>query len=54
MERTGLTPDEAKKVLDSNPRMKQATYRVPHGDAAGAAANMLLHLAEKNVERRAA
>jgi predicted nucleotide-binding protein (sugar kinase/HSP70/actin superfamily) len=54
MERTGLTPDEAKKVLDANPHLKRAMYRIPHGDAVGTAANVLLHLAEKNVERRAA
>jgi hypothetical protein len=34
--------------------MKRATYRVPHGGAAGTAANLLLHLAEANNERRAA
>jgi hypothetical protein len=54
MERTGLTPDEAKKVLDANPHLKRAMYRIPHGDAVGTAANVLLHLVENNVERRAA
>jgi predicted nucleotide-binding protein (sugar kinase/HSP70/actin superfamily) len=54
MERTGLTPEEAQPLLDANPQMKRATYRVPHGGAAGTAANLLLHLAEANNERRAA
>jgi predicted nucleotide-binding protein (sugar kinase/HSP70/actin superfamily) len=54
MERTGLTPDVAKTMLDAQPHMTRATYLVPHGDAAGTAANMLLHLAERRIERRAA
>jgi predicted nucleotide-binding protein (sugar kinase/HSP70/actin superfamily) len=54
MERTGLAPDDAKKILDANPHMRKATYLVPKGDAAGTAANLLLHLADKNMEPRAA
>jgi predicted nucleotide-binding protein (sugar kinase/HSP70/actin superfamily) len=53
MERTNLTPEDAKKRLDTRPHMKQATYRLPRERAAGAAANLLLHLAYE-VERRAA
>ena len=54
MERTGLTPEDAKRLLDANPHMKRATYRIPHGDAAGTAANVLLHLKQQSFERRAA
>jgi predicted nucleotide-binding protein (sugar kinase/HSP70/actin superfamily) len=54
MERSGLTPEDAKMLLDANPHMKRATYRVPHSGAAGAAANLLLHLAEKRHQLRAA
>jgi predicted nucleotide-binding protein (sugar kinase/HSP70/actin superfamily) len=54
METSGLTPDLAKEMLDANPHMKRATYRIPHGDAAGTAANLLLHLRGKNPGRRAA
>jgi predicted nucleotide-binding protein (sugar kinase/HSP70/actin superfamily) len=54
MEYSGLTPEDAKTLLDANPHMKRATYRVPHSGAAGAAANLLLHLVEKQVELRAA
>ena len=49
-----LTPEEAQPLLDANPQMKRATYRVPHQGVAGTAANLLLHLAEANNERRAA
>lgn len=52
MEKTGLTPDEAKPLLDASPAMTRATYRVPQtGVAAGMAANTLLHLAEQNGRR---
>ena len=33
--RTGLTLDEVRAYVDAHPEMKRATYRVPHGDAAG-------------------
>ena len=32
-------------AYDSRPEMHRATYLVPHGDAAGTAANVALHLA---------
>lgn len=47
MERSGLTPEDAKPLLDSRPRMRRATYRVPHRGYAGEAANFLVHLAEQ-------
>ena len=37
---------EAKK-RDSHPEMKRATYGVPHGDAAGVAADFVLHVAKR-------
>jgi predicted nucleotide-binding protein (sugar kinase/HSP70/actin superfamily) len=55
MERTGLTPEEAKPLLDAQPRMNRATYRIPQtGEAAGMAANTLLHLAGARPARQAA
>jgi hypothetical protein len=44
--RTGLTAEAARARLDRAPAMKNATYRVPHGDAVGTAANLVLHLAQ--------
>ena len=55
MERTGLTPEEAKPLLDAQSRMNRATYRIPQtGEAAGMAANTLLHLAGARPARKAA
>jgi predicted nucleotide-binding protein (sugar kinase/HSP70/actin superfamily) len=54
MERTNLTPEDAKKLLDATPHLKQATYQLPRAGAVGAAANLLLHLAQRKIERRAA
>jgi predicted nucleotide-binding protein (sugar kinase/HSP70/actin superfamily) len=54
MQHSGLTPEDAKRLLDANPHMKRATYRVPPQGAAGTAANLLLHLARMHVVRRAA
>jgi predicted nucleotide-binding protein (sugar kinase/HSP70/actin superfamily) len=55
MERTGLTPEEAKPLLDARPEMNRATYRIPQtGEAAGMAANTLLHLAGSRAARKAA
>ena len=48
MERTGLTPEDAKPLLDARPEMRRATYRVPHRGHAGTAANLLVHLAEQS------
>jgi predicted nucleotide-binding protein (sugar kinase/HSP70/actin superfamily) len=54
MQRSGLTPEDAKRLLDANPQMKQATYPLPRQAAAGTAASLLLHLADVQVARRAA
>jgi predicted nucleotide-binding protein (sugar kinase/HSP70/actin superfamily) len=54
MERTGLTPEDAKPLLDAHPAMTRATYRVPQKGAAGMAACTLLHLAERTGRRLAA
>jgi len=52
LERTGLTLDAARAYLDAHPEMKRATYRVPHtGAAAGTAAKMVLHIAERSGRR---
>jgi predicted nucleotide-binding protein (sugar kinase/HSP70/actin superfamily) len=45
--RTKLTLDEVRAYVDKHPEMKRATYRVPHGDAAGVAADMVLHVAKR-------
>ena len=49
MEVSGLTPEEARPLLNERPRMNRATYDLPHCGAAGAAANTLLHLAGKRL-----
>jgi predicted nucleotide-binding protein (sugar kinase/HSP70/actin superfamily) len=54
MEKTGLTPEDAKPLLDARPWMKRATYRIPQKSAAGMAACTLLHLAEQDADRRMA
>ena len=43
--RTGLTLAGVRGYVDAHPELKRATYRVPHGDAAGTAANLVLHVA---------
>jgi predicted nucleotide-binding protein (sugar kinase/HSP70/actin superfamily) len=45
LSRTGLTVDAARSRLDRHPRMKTATYRVPHLGRVGTAANLVAHLA---------
>jgi predicted nucleotide-binding protein (sugar kinase/HSP70/actin superfamily) len=45
--RTGLTVERVRAYLDAHPEMKRATYRVPHGDAVGVAANLVLHVADR-------
>ena len=47
LERTGLTVEAVRAHLDAHPEMKGATYRVPHGDAAGTGANLILHVADR-------
>ena len=55
MERTGLTPEEAKPLIDARPQMNRATYRIAQtGEAAGMAANTLLYLAGARPARKAA
>jgi hypothetical protein len=43
----GLTLERARDLLESRPEMKSAMYRVPRGNAAGTAANLVLHLAAR-------
>jgi predicted nucleotide-binding protein (sugar kinase/HSP70/actin superfamily) len=47
LDKAGLTPEEARALLDRLPEAKRATYRVPRWGAAGTAANMVLHLAAR-------
>lgn len=47
LHKTGLTPETARALLDEFPEAKRASYRIPHGDAAGTAANLILHLAAR-------
>ena len=54
MEKSGLTPETAKPLLDAYPAMKRATYNVPHARMAGMAANTLMHLAARTGQRKAA
>jgi predicted nucleotide-binding protein (sugar kinase/HSP70/actin superfamily) len=44
--RTGMTAETARARLDHAPAIKKATYRVPHADAVGTGANLVLHLAQ--------
>jgi predicted nucleotide-binding protein (sugar kinase/HSP70/actin superfamily) len=43
----GLTAERARDLLEAFPEMKRATYRVPRGEAAGTAASLVHHLAQK-------
>ncbi len=45
LERTGVTPEKARELLEASPAMKRATYRIPRYGVAGTAANLVLHLA---------
>jgi len=45
--RTGLALDRVRDYVEQHPEMKSATYRIPHRGAAGTAANLVLHVAEK-------
>jgi predicted nucleotide-binding protein (sugar kinase/HSP70/actin superfamily) len=45
--KTKLTLDEVRAYVDKHPKMKRATYRVPHTDAAGTAADFVLHVAAR-------
>ena len=42
-----MTLEQVRAYLDAHPRMKRATYRVPHMGCAGQAANLVLHVARK-------
>ncbi len=44
---SGMTLDEVRAHLDADPKMKRATYRVPHMGCAGQAANLVRHVAQK-------
>ena len=46
LSKSGLTPEAARIRLDRSPKMKKATYRVPHRDVVGTAANLALELAQ--------
>jgi len=52
--RTGMTLDEVRAYLDAHPKMKRATYRVPHAGCAGVAANLVLDVARKAGRRATA
>jgi hypothetical protein len=45
LERTGFSEATLRDAYARHPQMHAATYLVPHGDAAGTAANVALHLA---------
>src|SRR5262245_20982140 len=51
---SGLTVSAVREHLDAHPEMKRATYPIPHGEAAGTAANLVLHVARRMGRRRAA
>ena len=44
---SGMTLERVRAYLDAHPRMKRATYRVPHMGCAGQAANLVRHVAQK-------
>jgi len=46
LSKTGLTHEAARTRLDREPKMKKATFRVPHRDVVGTAANLALELAQ--------
>lgn len=45
LERTGLTLEGARALLEARPELRRATARIPHRGVAGTAANLVLHLA---------
>jgi predicted nucleotide-binding protein (sugar kinase/HSP70/actin superfamily) len=45
LEKTGLTTERAREMLESAPELKRATFRLPHYGMAGTAANTVMHLA---------
>jgi predicted nucleotide-binding protein (sugar kinase/HSP70/actin superfamily) len=44
---SGMTLEAVRAYLDAHPKMKRATYRVPHRGCAGRAANLVLDVAAK-------
>ena len=46
LSKTGLTLEAARTRLDRKVKMKKATFRVPHRDVVGTAANLALELAQ--------
>ncbi|MFN3477384.1 MAG: hypothetical protein ACK4Z6_07545, partial [Candidatus Methylomirabilales bacterium] len=47
LDRTGLTPEEARAYLDAHREMRKATFRIPHYGVVGTAANLILHLTDR-------
>ncbi len=47
LDKSGMTLDQVRAYLDAHPKMKRATYRVPHRGCAGTAANLVLHVAQQ-------
>jgi hypothetical protein len=45
MAKTGMTLEKIRHIEEKNPKVKKATYRVPHMGYASTAANYALHLA---------
>ena len=45
MAKTGLTLEKVRQIEAKNPKVKKATYRIPHMGYASTAANYALHLA---------
>ena len=45
LQKTGLTAERIRKYEARHPELKRATYRVPHHDYCGTAANYVMHLA---------
>ena len=46
LERTGLTLEEIRNFEEEHPKLKKATYKVPHYGYAGTAANYVMHVAK--------
>ncbi len=44
---SGMTIEQVRAYLDAHPKMKRATYHVPHLGCAGQAANLVRHVAAK-------
>jgi predicted nucleotide-binding protein (sugar kinase/HSP70/actin superfamily) len=45
LERTGLTTEKARELIDAHPEVKRATWALPRYGVTGTAANAILHLA---------